>query len=258
MSRSILVRQLVSATREELWAACATARGMSSWQADAAYGDAASGESVTLSWPTLRLSVKLEVKELVPEERLVLMVGASRLTIELEPGQIRLIHEGLRSEDEEDGMRSAWRTSLGLLAHGLTKHRGQERQVRWITRAVKTSPAISHLFFTQRAALAQWLTRSGEIGLEGTELSLRLLDGLALSGEVLANTPDRDVAFTWREQDESCVVLRTFPSPSDPDERLLALSWSRWDGQAYPEASMKNLEHSFDRLVRTLSSKGTA
>jgi uncharacterized protein YndB with AHSA1/START domain len=223
-----------------------------------AYGDAAVGQTITLAWPSLHLNVKLEVAELVPEERIVLMVGTSRLTLELEPGQLRLTHEGLRSEDEEDGMRSAWRTSLGLLAHGLTKHRGHERQVRWITHAIRTSPAISHLFFTQSVALAQWLTRSGEVGLEGTEVELQLLGGERLSGEVLANTPDRDVAFTWREQQESCLVLRSFPSPADPEERLLALSWSRWDAQPFPESTVKNLERSFELLARTLSRKGSA
>lgn len=258
MSRSILVRQLVSASREELWAACSTARGLSAWQADSARGDAQSGESVTLMWPALHLNVRLEVKEMVPGERLVLMVGPSRLTMEIEPGQVRLIHEGLRSEDEEDGMRSAWRTSLGLLAHGLMHHRGRERRVHWITRTAKVSPPISHLFFTERAALGQWLTRAGEIGLEGTELDLELLTGERLTGDVIANTPDRDVSFTWREEADSYLVLRTFPAQGGPDERLLALSWSRWDSQPYPEETRKNLELAFDRLVRTLSRKGDA
>jgi uncharacterized protein YndB with AHSA1/START domain len=186
------------------------------------------------------------------------VVGASRLTIEIETGQVRLTHEGLRSEDEEDGTRSAWRSSLALLAHGLTNHRGRERQVRWITRTVKTSAPITHLFYTQRAALRQWLTRSGELGLEGAEVQLQLLGGEHVTGEVLANTPDRDVAFTWREQNQSCVVLRSFPSPSVPDERLLALSWSLWGNMPFPESTVANLEHSFDRLARTLNNKGNA
>jgi uncharacterized protein YndB with AHSA1/START domain len=231
---------------------------MSLWQADVAQGDAQLGKSITLSWPSLHLSVKLEVTELVPEERLVFSIGASRLTLEVEPGQIRLVHDGLRSEDEEDGMRSAWRTSLGLLAHGITRHRGHDRQVRWITRSMRTSPAMSHLFFTEAAALAQWLTRKGAVGLEGTELNLELLGGQPLTGEVLANTPDRDVAFTWREQNESCVVLRSFPSPAAPDERLIALSWSRWDAKPYPSETLSQLEQSIELLARTMSRRGDA
>jgi uncharacterized protein YndB with AHSA1/START domain len=231
---------------------------MSLWQADVAYGDAELGQSISLGWPALKLSVKLEVTELVAEERLVFSVGASRLTLEVEPGQIRLIHDGLRSEDEEDGMRSAWRTSLSLLAHGITKHRGHDRQVQWITRSMRTSPAMGHVFFTEAAALAQWLTRRGAVGLEGTELDLELLAGEPLTGEVLANTPDRDVAFTWREQNESCLVLRSFPSPGNSEERLIALSWSRWDAKPFPSATLTQLEQSLELLARTLSRRGDA
>jgi uncharacterized protein YndB with AHSA1/START domain len=231
---------------------------MTGWQADTAHGETVIGQRITLGWPSLRLNVKLEVKELVPHERIVLGVGASQLTIELAPGEVRLTHDGLRSEDEAAGMRSAWRTSLGLLAHGLAKHGGRERQVRWITRLARTSPAVGHLFFTQPAALAQWLTRSGEIGPESSEVELRLLSGETLTGEVLANTEDRDVAFTWREQDESCLVLRSFPSPSDPEERLLALSWSKWSAGSFPDSTVRHIEHSFDRLIRTLNNRGSA
>jgi uncharacterized protein YndB with AHSA1/START domain len=258
VSRSILVRQLVSATREELWSACATARGLSNWQADVAHGDAAVGQSISLIWPTLHLNLKLQVVELVPQERIVYSVGATRLTMEIEPGQIRLTHEGLRSEDEEDGTRSAWRTSLGLLAHSLTHHSGHERQVRWVTRSIKVSAPIAHLFFTQPVALEQWFCRYGEIGHEGTEVDLQLRGGELLTGEVLANTPDRDVAFTWREQNQSCLVLRSFPSPSDPEERLVALCWSRWGTGAFPEDTVTHFGHAFDRLARLLNRKGLA
>jgi hypothetical protein len=216
------------------------------------------GQSITLTWPSLRLNLKLEVAEAVPEERLVFLVGPSRLTIEVEDGQIRLTHDGLRTDDEEDGTRSAWRASLSLLAHSLVHHRGRERQVRWITRSIKTSAPIAHLFYTQPAALGQWLTRSGEIGLEGSAVDLSLWSGERITGEVLANTKDRDVAFTWQEQNQSCVVLRSFPSPTAPDERLLALSWSLWGAKAFSDSMLKHLEHSFDRLARTLNNKGLA
>jgi hypothetical protein len=216
------------------------------------------GQSVTLTWPSLRLNLKLDVAEVLPNERLVFVVGPSRLTIDVDDGQILLTHEGLRTDDEEDGTRSAWRASLSLLAHSLAHHRGRERQVRWITRSIKTSAPIAHLFYTQPAALGQWLTRSGEIGPEGSEVNLHLYSGERVTGEVLANTKDRDVALSWREQGQSCLVLRSFPSPSEPDERLLALSWSLWGAKAFPDATLKHLEHAFDRLTRTLNNKGNA
>jgi uncharacterized protein YndB with AHSA1/START domain len=258
VSRSILVRQLVAATREELWAACTTAHGMSKWQADVVSGDAATAKAITLSWPALKLSVELKVQEVVPNERVVLVVGPSRLTMEIEPGVVRLTHEGLRSADEEDGMRSAWRTSLGLLAHSLSKHPGRERRVRWTTRPATTSPELTHVYFTDPFAMTQWLTQTGSVGQEGSSVALTLLSGEPLTGEVLANTPDRDVAFTWQEQQDSYLVFRTFPSPRDPDQRLLAIAWSRWYPEPFPEATSRFLDSALERLARTLERRGNA
>ncbi len=258
VSRSIFVRQLVAATREELWEACATAHGMSRWQADVVFGDAATSDSITLSWPALKLSVELEVEEIVPNERVVLVVGPSRLTMEIEPGVVRLTHEGLSSADEEDGMRSAWRTSLGLLAHALSKHSIRERRAHWITRSAKTSPELCHVYFTDPAALNQWLTQAGAVGQEGSGMTLKLMTGETITGDVIANTPNRDVAFTWQEQTDSYLVLRTFPSPREPDERLLALCWSRWLPGPFPESTARFLEAALTRLARVLERPGSA
>ncbi|HEY5959051.1 MAG TPA: SRPBCC domain-containing protein [Polyangiaceae bacterium] len=258
MSRSIFVRQLVAATREELWAACSTARGMSKWQADVAFGDASSANNITLSWPALKLSIDLEVKEVVPFERLVLGIGTSRLTLEIEPGEVRLTHAGLRTDDEEDGMRSAWRTSLGLLSHALTKHPHRERRVHWVTRAAKTCPELCHVFFTDPAALRQWLTRVGAIGEQGSSLSAQLMNGDAVTGEVFANTPNRDVAFTWQEQQESYLVLRTFPSPNAVGERLIALSWSRFYPEPFPPSVTRFMDAAVGRLAHLLERYGQA
>jgi hypothetical protein len=231
---------------------------MSMWQADVVSGDAVTAKAITLRWPALKLSVELEVREVVPKERVVLVVGPSRLTLEIEPGVVRLTHDGLRSADEEDGMRSAWRTSLGLLAHGLSKHPGRERRVRWITRLATTTPELTHVYFTDPFAMNQWLTRTGSVGQEGSSIALTLLSGESLSGEVFANTPDRDVAYTWQEQLDSYLVFRTFPSPRDPDQRLLAIAWSRWHPEPFPEATVRFLESALERLARTLERRGSA
>jgi uncharacterized protein YndB with AHSA1/START domain len=231
---------------------------MSKWQADVVFGDAATAESITLSWPALKLSVELEVEEVVPNERVVLVVGPSRLTMEVEPGVVRLTHEGMRSDDEEDGMRSAWRTSLGLLAHGLSKHPERERRVHWITRHAKTTPELSHVYFTDPAAMSQWLTQTGSVGQEGSSLALKLMTEEPITGEVFANTPNRDVAFTWQEQQDSYIVMRTFPSPRDPDERLLAICWSRWLPGPFPESEARFFEAALGRLAQILERRGEA
>ncbi|HMA95366.1 MAG TPA: SRPBCC domain-containing protein [Polyangiaceae bacterium] len=258
MSRSIFVRQLVPATIEELWAACSTAQGMASWQADEVVGDAARADRITLSWPALKLSLELTVKEVVPQQRITFGVGASQLTVELEPGAVSLTHVGLHSDDEAEGMRSAWQTSLGLLAHALVQHPGRTRRVHWITRPARTTAALAHVYFSEPMALSQWLTRAGSVGAVGSNIALQLMTGEVATGVVHANAVDRDVAFSWIEQQNSYVVFRTFPSPRASDERLLAIAWSRWHSEAFPEPTAQFLNAALGRLAHLLERRGLA
>jgi hypothetical protein len=231
---------------------------MATWQADEVSGDAANSQRITFSWPALNLKLELEVQEVVPEERLVLGVGQSRLVLEIEEGAVCLSHTGLRSEDEAEGMRSAWQASLGLMAHGLALHPGRKRRVHWITQHTRTSAALAHTYFTDRQALSQWLTRSGSIGAPQSSLELQLLTGEPVTGSVYANTIDRDVAFSWSEQQNSFLVLRTFPSPRNVDERLLAISWSRWHEEPFPEPLTRLLAAAIGRLAQLLQRRGLA
>lgn len=228
MSRCITVRRSVSASCNRLWRECATARGLTRWQADAVVGDATQGSVLTLSWPAMGLSVRVHVAQSVPDKCVVYEVGSSRLTIEVADGEVALTHEGLRSEDEEDGMVSAWRTALGVLDHGLSCHPDAARHVRWFLQPVPTTPGFAHVFFTDAAALAQWLTVSGSVPSDGGNCQLMFAWGESLTGRVLANTAERDIALTWSEKADSCLVFRTFPSPRSSNERLLALSWSQY------------------------------
>ena len=258
VARCITVRRSVSASRDRLWQECATARGLTRWQADAVVGDATRGSVLTLSWPAMGLSVRVHVAQLIPDKCVVYEVGSSRLTIEVDDGEVTLTHEGLRSEDEEDGMVSAWRTALGVLDHGLNCHPDRPRHVRWFLQPVNTTPGFAHVFFTDAAALAQWLTHSGGVPEEGGACNLVFAWGESLTGRVLANTPERDIALTWPEQSDSCLVLRTFPSPRSPDERLLAVSWSRYGNAEFSEHSAQGLQVALERLGRVLSRMGSA
>jgi uncharacterized protein YndB with AHSA1/START domain len=258
VTSSITVRRSVSASRNRLWRECSTARGLMRWQADTVVGDATSGSILTLSWPAMGLSVRMHVAKSIPDKCVVYEVGSSRLTIEVDDGEIALTHDGLRSDDERDGMVSAWRTALGVLDHGLKCHPDMPRHVRWFMQPVQTTPEFAHVFFTDAAALAQWLTTSGGVPRDGENCRLTLAWGETLTGQVLANTVERDVALTWSEQSESCLVFRTFPSPRSPDERLLALAWSQYGSPAFSESSAQGLQASLDRLVRLLSRMGNA
>ncbi len=231
---------------------------MAGWQADSVVGDAAEGGTITLSWPSLKLSVKLRVAEVVPEERVVLDVGSSRLTLDIEPEAVLLTHEGIRSKDEYFGMQSAWSAALSLLGHGLQVHPHRERKVRWFMRPARTAPAFGHVFFTESRALMQWLTTTGGLGAVGSDVSLGLRWGGSITGTVLSNLVDRDVALNWTEDGDSHLVFRTFPSPRDPEERLIAICWSRWTPSPFPETEVRGFDAALDRLVQILDRHGDA
>jgi hypothetical protein len=204
------------------------------------------------------MSVLMKVAQSVPNERVVYEVGSSSLTLEFGDGEITLTHSGLQSADELEGIASGWRTALGLLDHGIVRHADAQRHVRWFIEAAPTSPGCAHVFFTDASALAQWLTKSGAIPADGERCRLQLAWGSHLSGTVLANSPDRDVAVTWHEDADSCLVLRTFPSPRTPSERLLALSWSRYAHPQFPRDITLGLQSSLERLSRVLRRRASA
>ncbi len=221
-------------------------------------GEVAQGSALTLSWPTMGLSVRVHVAESIPDRRVVYEVGASRLMIDVGDGTVSLTHEGLRTDDEEDGMKSAWQTALGLLEHGILHHPNQNRHVRWFLQPVVTSAGFAHVHFTEEAALAQWLTSRGAVGADGATCRLSLTWGAQLTGTVLANVPERDVAISWTEEAESCLVFRTFPSPRATEERLVAVCWSMYGRPEFPQQGTQGLQSALERLARVLGRAGIA
>ena len=82
--------------------------------------------------------------------------------------------------------------------------------------------------------------------------------GERLSGIVLSKAQDRDVAITWREQDDSVLVFRTFPSPFVQAERILALSWSHWDCPRNDHSTRGHFQGALTALRQLLAGKGLA
>ena len=79
-----------------------------------------------------------------------------------------------------------------------------------------------------------------------------------MSGRVLSHTPGRDVLLTWEEDGSSTLAFRTLPSPRDPEQRLLAVVWSRFGNADPPEARRAGIEAAVDRLTRVLDRVPTA
>lgn len=258
MSDSIEVVQLIDAPRERVWAALSQAQHLANWQADRARGGLARGY-LKLGWPALGVDTELEVVDYHAERLLVLASGRSRVTFRLEPDQVELTHDGLESSDERDGVRSSWQVSLAVLRHYLDRHFGIPRTVHWSVSPAPSSAAAVNVFYSDQHALNAWLTlQATPIGPAGSRYRMMLRSGEAVSGRVLAHAPDRDLALSWIERDDSALVFRTLPSPFEPDERILALCWSHWGCEDdHPQTSLF-FEAALTSLKQLLAAKGNA
>jgi uncharacterized protein YndB with AHSA1/START domain len=251
---SIVLHQRVRADADAVWRSCTDPEGISRWQADRASGRIEPGGRLKLSYPALKLELELDVVEVVPRERLVLRNGATSVCFSFEPGQLTLSQHGFSSQDEAEGNASSWRLSLALLDHCLQTHPNRPRTVEWLVRTARTSAEAAHVFFSDEAALGAWLTRSSS-GIHPDEgaYAQRLVSGQPMSGQVLACTPGRDLALSWREQEDSVLCLRTLPSPRSADERLIVVSWSRWTTSPAPAETLAELRAALDRLANVLN-----
>jgi hypothetical protein len=183
----------------------------------------------------------------------------AELELELETDALSLRHTAEFSDDEALGTESAWRLSLATLGHYLEHHDGKYRRTHWSIRPAKTTLQDAHAFFTVPGAMNAWLTREATIiGDPGSEFEFEFAWGGRMSGTVLAHTPGRDVALSWREQDESVLALRTLPSPTYEGERLIVVMWSRWSETAHTRNLAGELDGAVARLCRVLDSTGHA
>ncbi|MBK7579082.1 MAG: hypothetical protein IPI67_02655 [Myxococcales bacterium] len=258
MVPEIHLTQNIDAPESRVWQAVSQARGLMGWQADRVTGSMERGATVSMAWPALGVSLELDVMEVVDRARVVLASGSTRVEISLRPGRVELTHSGVGEGDEREGVASSWRLSLGLLAHFCEAHGDVERTVRWLIRPARTTPETAHVFFTDPVALSTWLGDGAMIGRAGSDYALDLGGGERLSGRVLANTPGRDVALSWSEDNDSALVLRTLPRPTEPEERLIVLSWSRWGGVVPGQRRLELLDAAHHRLSRALDSQSSA
>jgi uncharacterized protein YndB with AHSA1/START domain len=251
VERTVRLTQRVDAPLERVWAACTEQQRITQWQADEVRGQVAPGETLELSWPSLGVELQLSVLEVDPPRRLTLATGSVRLGLELAERTVTLTHTGLSLVEELEGVSSSWRLSLAQLAHYCERHPDARRSVRWLVGNAHTSHHTAHVFFSDKAALASWLGASDGIGEVGSSYQIDL-PGEPMSGRVLANTPDRDLAISWTEDGDSVLFFRTLPHPTEPDQRLIVLTWSRWNDQPPPTRRKERLESAHQRLVQAL------
>src|SRR5688572_25582529 len=92
MPDCIEVVQRIGAPPERLWAGLTEPQHLANWQADRASGRI-DDRKLRLAWPVLGVETELSVLEASRERLLVLSSGRSKVSFELEPGVLRLVHD---------------------------------------------------------------------------------------------------------------------------------------------------------------------
>ncbi len=258
----LLIERHLPASRQLLWQACTDPKHMAAWQADVVRGRVALGETLGLRWPALRVEVELKVQEWIEAERLVLQNGELTTEFLFAENRLQVLVAGIQDDDTREGTHSSWELSLAMLEHYLTYHFDENRHATWFLRRSKTSSRIAHTFFTDADALGVWLTpKTKGIGAAGSSYQFDLDGAQIIEGRVLANVPERDILLSVGDTAQSTLALRTFPSPYSEDERVIAMTWSRWGGGARSkddDPAHALLEAAIDRLGGLLARSGSA
>lgn len=247
-----------SATPEEVWKAWTDSASISRWFTDDARGEAVPGG--TLVWVFRGFGeMPYPVAVAEPPGRLVLageIPGRGPFALEILIEQtggvttVRLVNSGFRDgadfEEEYEGVRSGWDTSLALLRHYLERHQGQARHASLVVRPSALSAGELYRCFGDADALATWLTRRGALGEAGARAELELRDAGRLTGRVIAAT-GREKSVTWEEEDGAVLELKGFGAGG---RRMVGVRLTTWGSDGSRLARLERLlTPAVERLV---------
>jgi hypothetical protein len=204
---------------------------------------------VTVADPPGRLVLAGEIPGRGPFALEILIRQSAGTTV------VRLVNSGFLDgadwDEEYQGVRSGWASSLALLKHSLERHPGAARHASLILRPASVGPEELYRHFSDADGLAAWLTREGSLGELGEPATLVLRDGTRLTGTIISAT-GREKGFTWQEEDGAVVELKGFGAAG---RRMVGVRLTTWGPDA---ARLDRLERLFapavDRLVERFQS----
>jgi uncharacterized protein YndB with AHSA1/START domain len=256
--KTIKLFQPIAARPARIFRALTDTTDLAAWHADVVRGTVEEGRTLELEWPQLGAQLSLEVRQVVPGRKLVMASSLGNLELSVENGGLELRHTSTFDQDRAEGTESSWRITLAMLSNYLSRHVDRKRRVHWSVTRAETNPALCHAYFTEAPLLRSWLGQV-EASMGPVESSVNwTLAGRPARGPVLANTPGRDVAVRWREADDSVLVMRTLPTPDDPNARYLLIGWSRWSDLPHAREVEQELDAAVTRLGKRLQSVARA
>jgi uncharacterized protein YndB with AHSA1/START domain len=161
---------------------------------------------------------------------------------------LRLVHtgfgKGAQWDDWYDGIRRGWDYELECLRHYLENHRGTDRHVAWVRRAIDRSGEAG---FDAVFGPDGLLTRGSVTGLApGDPYSLVAFDGSHVQGRVLVNDAGAQFAGTIDELNNGCFRVESF---CHGDSQEINVFIATWDG---PEQRVRELESRWQERLQQL------
>ncbi len=259
----------IAAPANLVYEAWADPKRIAGWFVDRAEGDMRRDDLVTWIFEQFGYRLPVEVYEAVPDHKLVFggepdgrPVALQEVILESKGGKTRLylansgFGEGDVWDDEYEGVASGWQMALSLLKLYLEQHHGETRRHVLVMRPATFEYVDVFPLFATRDGLERWLGTGVSLGADpltlGATVSLDLIDGPSLRGEVIAESP-RELMLAWPER-RGALTLKAFRAGPT---RMLGLAFDAWpDGDESFDEVARSLDGALGRLLEVVSPRG--
>lgn len=265
VGRSIEAEVIAHTDPLRAWEAWANPEKLAGWFVDRAVGEGRSGKTMTWIFERFGMELPYAVLESVPGERIVFGPASKdvppfllEITLTRSGGdtRIRLVNSGFGDDADFDeqfaGIDSGWRMALAILKEYLERHFGMPKATFMALRPAAFEFAALAPWFTDAGRLGRWFGSGSGVGQVGAPVSLALLDGGMLTGQVLCRTPV-EVALRWSEIGGTC-ELKAFRQGR---ERVLCIRGFGWGMAAADARALEaRMEDALGRLAGALEVAG--
>ncbi len=265
--RTIRKEVRIAADPEQVWNAWARADGIARWFVDRAVGDMEAGATVRWIFESFGYDLPVEVYEAEPGRYLAFggevpgkPPALQEIVVTGEEGvtRLRLANSGFLDgeewDDEYEGVDSGWEMALATLRYVLENRCPEPRRHRIAMRPARYEYADLQPLFGTAEGLRAWLAEDAELGAEplevGAACALRLADGTAWRGTVLARSP-RELLL-GRDDGRETLGLKCFSM--GPRGRFVGLDWNAW-GPAGDERDDDAVEAWLQAAVERLAAR---
>ncbi len=209
---------------------------LTQWYCDKVSGWPGLGSKVTMSWERFGYNVKYSISEIKPPTRVVYKaiipgLGTQTVTVSIRNyglgSRIEVAETGPGAEGAEGAgdANSGWAMSLGALKIYLEKYWGKKRRNFFALTGSGYDKEQLMRYYQSEDGLASWLTDSGSIGEEGSDVSLVLRTGDKVTGKVLVLT-DHELIISW-EEFKGYIEMKSFEV--NADRKAICIRGSSFD-----------------------------